>query len=198
MEDKLKLLNDKFEKRGHIWYGQYKCFCGNIKIIRNYHVKSGNIKSCGCNKVASQRKAVTKHGMCYTRLYNIYGAIKKRCFNIKDEHYKNYGARGITLCNEWKNSFEAFMDWAMNNGYSENLQIDRTNNNGNYEPSNCHWTTVKINALNRRTSLSKENIIKIKELIKDNLSNTEIHKRLGNSKNTIRLIRNGEIHKEIN
>jgi len=90
-----------------------------------------------------------KHGESSTRLYNIWQHMKKRCFNINDGDYKNYGGRGITICPEWTNDYIKFRDWALNNGYKENLQINRILNDGNYEPNNCDWTTYKENNWNR-------------------------------------------------
>ena len=79
--------------------------------------------------------------------------MKTRCYNSKSPSFKNYGARGIAICDEWKNSFEAFRDWAMANGYADNLTIDRTNNDGNYEPSNCRWVDNTEQVRNRRNTL---------------------------------------------
>jgi len=90
-----------------------------------------------------------KHGESSTRLYNIWQHMKKRCFNINDGDYKNYGGRGITICPEWTNDYIKFRDWALNNGYKENLQINRILNDGNYEPNNCDWATYKENNWNR-------------------------------------------------
>lgn len=93
-----------------------------------------------------------KHGKKNTRLYRIWLQMKNRCFNIRTNRYKDYGGRGITVCDEWKNDFTKFYDWSILNGYQENLTIDRIDNDGNYEPSNCRWVTVKIQNRNSRSN----------------------------------------------
>lgn len=94
-----------------------------------------------------------KHGKSNTRLYNIWTHMKARCYNKNDQHYENYGSRGIVVCDEWKHNFMNFYNWAMNNGYRENLSIDRIDVDGNYEPDNCRWVDVKIQNCNKRTSI---------------------------------------------
>lgn len=127
-----------------------KCECGNEKIIRGSHLTSGKILSCGCWQKQRISETHKKHGMCNTRLYEIYKGMLKRCYNTTSEAYKNYGARGIVICDEWKNDFKVFYDWATSNGYKDNLTIDRINNDGNYEPSNCRWVTKLIQSRNTR------------------------------------------------
>lgn len=90
-----------------------------------------------------------KHGLRKTRLYSIWANIKTRCFNFNDPHYERYGARGITLCEEWRDDFKAFYDWAMSNGYADDLTIDRIDGKGNYEPANCRWVTIAENNRNK-------------------------------------------------
>lgn len=88
----------------------------------------------------------------YSKLYRIFNAMIERCSKPTTANYHNYGGRGIKVCDEWIGNYQAFCDWALNNGYKEGLEIDRINNNGNYEPSNCRWVTRKENSNNKRTN----------------------------------------------
>lgn len=93
-----------------------------------------------------------KHNKTNTRLYNIFRYMKARCNNPMRPDFKHYGGRGITICAEWLNSFEAFYNWAINNGYAENLTIDRIDVNGDYCPENCRWVTMQTQCLNRKSN----------------------------------------------
>lgn len=129
-----------------------KCDCGNMKIAQGWNLKSGQTASCGCKNKERPRTESITHGQSYTRLYTIWIGMKQRCHYHKHMHFKHYGGRGIVVCEEWKDNFEAFHDWAIQNGYSESLTIDRINVDGNYEPSNCRWATYSEQNKNRRNS----------------------------------------------
>lgn len=131
-----------------------ECACGNRKIVRSKHLKSGAVDNCGCKRVKRMRETKLRNGSMYggcgTRLYRIYSCMKDRCYNKSRERYADYGGRGITVCDEWLDSFEAFRDWALNNGYRDDLSIDRIENDKSCSPENCRWVTVKEQNNNRR------------------------------------------------
>lgn len=142
-----------------------QCECGNIRKVRADGLLSGRSSSCGCRKRETDRENV-KNVPAYkkfentgfkvggTRLYHIWQGMKSRCYNENNPSYGRYGGRGITVCDEWKTDYIAFHTWAMENGYSDSLTIDRINVNGNYEPSNCRWATVKQQSVNRTSNIN--------------------------------------------
>lgn len=150
-----KLFNGQRKKDGIAYAAVYKCDCGNTTCQIRFDVLSGKVKSCGCHRIAigvEHGKMRRRHGDTGKPLHNLWHLIKIRCLDPGQENYKDYGGRGITVCQEWRDSYEAFRDWALANGYQTGLQIDRRDNNGNYEPDNCHFVTCKENNRNRRNT----------------------------------------------
>ena len=143
-------------KRGVSWL--CKCDCGNEKVVCGADLRSGKTKSCGClsDEARKMPKKVT-HGLSRTRIYREYRSMFSRC--KPNYHNSNvYYEKGITVCDEWTGNggFENFYEWAMNNGYSDELSLDRINVNGNYEPSNCRWITMKEQQSNRSDNVFVE------------------------------------------
>lgn len=137
-----------------------KCDCGNEAIVVSDRLRNGHTKSCGCNSSRNHigeigRKNRTTHGMSNERLHRVWKQMIQRCENPKTKGYKNYGGRGICVCDQWRKSYRSFYDWAMANGYDPDAQrgectIDRIDNDGNYEPSNCRWVDMKVQRANQR------------------------------------------------
>lgn len=128
-----------------------KCSCGNPSyfIVEGTCIRSGNTLSCGCVK---KDRHPQSHGQSKGKLYAVWVAMKKRCENANSHDYVRYGGRGICVCDEWK-TYEPFYNWAMNNGYLEGLELDRVDNDGNYCPENCRWTTHREQCRNRSTNI---------------------------------------------
>lgn len=134
----------------YLW--ECKCDCGNLHIVAQGKLKQGKSKSCGCYRKEIKVKQLEKHGLTTggkPRTLIIWNGMKARCLNEKAISYKSYGARGIKICNDWL-VFENFHNWAVANGYNDELTIDRINNDGDYEPSNCRWVTSTENKKNQR------------------------------------------------
>lgn len=129
-----------------------RCKCGTVREVNVHKIRSGETKSCGCECRKNIIKAATTHGETNTRLFRIWSGMKQRCYMKNFPKFHDYGGRGIKVCVEWIHSYENFRDWSRANGYSDELEIDRTDNNGNYEPDNCRWVDRITNQNNKRNS----------------------------------------------
>ena len=140
----------KIENNRNLIYFKCECICGKEVINPASRIINGEAISCGCrqNKI---------HELSRSRIYHLYYTMLSRCYNEKIAAYKHYGGRGIKVCEEWynenKTGFINFYQWAINNGYDDELSIDRINVDGNYEPSNCRWVNNDIQAINKRNNV---------------------------------------------
>ena len=131
-------------------YGLYVCHCGKECEAPTYKVESGNQISCGCYKNSMLGIKTKKHGETNTELYKRWVGMKTRCYTPKSSSYDRFGAIGVIVCDEWKNSYENFRSWAFLNGYKKGLSLDRINPYGNYEPTNCRWIPLEMQMQNIR------------------------------------------------
>lgn len=141
-------------RKGYSW--KCRCECGKETAVSPYKLITGKTKSCGCGKRDRVKTDPlfdrTTHGGRHERLYHIWHGMKQRCERKGNNDYHNYGGRGISVCKEWRNDYSAFKEWALSNGYTDELTIERKNVDGNYCPENCAWISSKAQARNRRTS----------------------------------------------
>ena len=141
------------------YYWRCKCDCGNEKEVRTDCLTSGLVKSCGCLKKDQDKINLTKyhkHKLSHTKLWDTYYGMKSRCYDKTDKRYSDYGGRGIEICPEWLENFENFVSWSLENGFDDNLQIDRIDNDSGYSPQNCRWVSIKENCRNRRSNVMIE------------------------------------------
>lgn len=146
---------DSGGKRRTMWL--CRCSCGNEVLLTADALTGGRQVSCGCYRKRHTSEMFMTHGMTDTRLYYVWSGIKSRCYNSKVYEYRFYGARGISMCDEWRSSFEAFRDWAIANGYDDSAErgkytVDRKDQNGNYTPDNCRLATQRQQMNNVRTN----------------------------------------------
>jgi hypothetical protein len=148
---RLKVLSVHSVRNKRSYY-ECACNCGKTIVTRSDALKAGRTKSCGCLKKESSiqnGKNKRTHGMTNTRIHRIWLGVKSRCNNTNDTAFKDYGQKGITVCEEWENDFSLFLDWSISNGYNDGLTLDRKNPLKNYSPDNCRWATQKQQANNR-------------------------------------------------
>ena len=175
----IKEIELRLKKR----YFLCQCDCGKIKECRFVILRSGRIKSCGCERDKRNKTANLIHGYAKGHLYNSWHSMKQRCLNNKCKSFEHYGGRGIKICEIWLD-FIPFMQWALLNGYKDNLTIERINVNGNYEPTNCTWITQAEQTLNtrRNVNITFNGVTMCRKLWanKIGISNSALTKRLEN------------------
>ena len=130
-----------------------RCDCGCFATVHGQSLRGGNAKSCGClNRELLKAGRNRTHGASKSRLYSIWQTMKKRVFDKSRKDYQHYGGRGIDVCDEWLDSFEAFRDWAYASGYSDDKSIDRADNEKGYSSHNCRWVDAITQANNKRNN----------------------------------------------
>lgn len=133
------------------------CECGKTIVVSGSSLRKGHTRSCGCLRDEKARERMTamrtKHGDSHTKLNRIWRGMKERCYNESNNSYQRYGSRGILVCPEWRDNFNAFRDWALANGYREGLTIERKDNDGHYSPENCCWMTLQKQQENKSTNV---------------------------------------------
>jgi len=153
---RLTVISFNGRNKGYDSVWKCLCDCGSELIVRGGVLKNGHTQSCGCLQIERASISHTKHGLYYdkatgkrSKLYKVWGGMIARCYNPKTESYKYYGGKGIKVNPIWHTYYGEFHKWAIDSGYKEGLSIDRINNQGNYEPSNCRWATNEVQSRNR-------------------------------------------------
>lgn len=176
--------------KGSIW--NCICDCGKPNIVRAYNLKNGAVKSCGCLQETNPN--ATTHGMKHTRLYETWDNMKGRCYRPSMGCYKNYGGRGIKVCDEWLQDFIHFYEWAMANGYTDAMTIERKDNNKDYCPDNCTFIPQPEQSRNRRNALGVEKVSLIKIKLRAGISCQYLAKEFKCDPSTISNIKRGKAY----
>ena len=142
------LYVDKTKNKHTYWF--CKCICGKTRVLQSYQLTSGKVTSCGCMNTRTQKSSIIFPNK---RMYSVYSSMIARCHNPKSSSYKSYGAKGIKVCDEWKNSFESFLRWSLNHGYNDSLSIDRIDNSKGYNPENCRWIPLPEQHINKTNNV---------------------------------------------
>lgn len=189
---RLTVIRDSGERRRGETLWLCHCDCGNSVVLRGSSLRGGNNRSCGCLRDESQKTRSITHGCTGTRLYHIWNNMIQRCYQPHNKRWDCYGERGIRVCDEWRD-FGNFQKWALENGYSDDLTIDRIDNDGNYEPSNCRWADVGTQANNKSTNHYLEHKGK-------KLTLTQLARAIGMSPKTLstRLCRGWSVERALN
>jgi hypothetical protein len=149
------VISDEYHKGKYLCV-KCHCDCGKNSEVFVSALLNGRSKSCGClhSEIMHNVKAHYKHGFAHKeRLYNEWKSMKQRCYNQNTNRYYRYGGRGVTVCKEWMDSYIAFREWAINNGYDDMLTIDRIDVNGNYCPENCRWVSIATQNRNKSNNV---------------------------------------------
>ena len=179
------------------WY--CLCDCGNTTVVHQGCIRCGNTKSCGCLQKARGCISNKTHGGSGSRLFNIWNGMKQRCYDSNQASYKSYGGRGITVCKEWLDDFAAFEAWALSNGYSNELTLERKKNHLGYNPKNCTWATRKEQSRNRSmVKLNERSVGFIKRYLRDtSMTQHEIGALFGVNRRTISSIATGKLWADV-
>lgn len=167
-KNRLTIISESFPKFNNGRNRSYvtaQCECGSVKDYLLTELRGGRILSCGCTRKANLIKSATTHGLRWHSLYTVWYNMKRRCYDPSVPQFKDWGGRGIKVCDDWLNNFKAFYDWALLNGWRKRLVLDRENNDGNYEPSNCRFVTYKVSNRNqRRITLNEASVAQLRSL----------------------------------